>query len=80
MPGEDDRTDPMDIVIFKAGRMIGPLDRVSVSGMLARGEVSEHDLAQRGGVEVWVPLRQFFRRRCSPRGSDWRLMARASAV
>ena len=40
--------------------MIGPLDRESVTGMLARGEVSEHDLAQRGGVEVWVPLRQFF--------------------
>ena len=50
----------MEIIIFKAGRMIGPLDRESVIGMLSRGEVSENDLAQRGGVEVWVPLRRFF--------------------
>lgn len=50
----------MDIIIFKAGRMIGPLDHESVIGMLSRGEVSENDLAQRGGVEVWVPLRRFF--------------------
>lgn len=50
----------MDITIFKAGRMIGPLNPESVSGMLARGEVSEHDLAQRDGVEVWVPLRRLF--------------------
>ncbi len=50
----------MDIIIFKAGRMIGPLDRESVIGMLARGEVSEHDLAQRDGDEVWIPLRRMF--------------------
>ena len=50
----------MDIIIFKAGRMIGPLDRESVAGMLARREVSENDLAQRDGVEVWVPLRRLF--------------------
>jgi hypothetical protein len=50
----------MDIIIFKAGRMIGPLDRESVIGMLDRGEVSEHDLAQRNGVEVWIPLRRMF--------------------
>lgn len=48
----------MGIIIFKAGRMIGPLDRESVIGMLARGEVSEHDLAQRAGQEVWIPLRR----------------------
>ena len=50
----------MDIIIFKAGRMIGPLDRESVIGMLARGEVSENDLAQRDGLEVWTPLRREF--------------------
>ena len=50
----------MSITIFKAGRMIGPLDRESVSGMLARGEVSENDLAQRDGLEVWTPLRRMF--------------------
>ena len=48
----------MDIIIFKAGRMIGPLDRASVIGMLSRGEVSENDLAQRDGLEVWIPLRR----------------------
>ena len=50
----------MDIIIFKAGRILGPLDHDRVSGMLARGEVSENDLAQSGGVEVWVPLRRLF--------------------
>lgn len=50
----------MDFIIFKAGRMIGPVDRETVIGMLARGEVSEHDLAQKDGVEVWVPLRRLF--------------------
>ena len=50
----------MSIIIFKAGRMIGPLDRESVIGMLARGEVSENDLAQRDGLEVWIPLRRIF--------------------
>jgi len=50
----------MDITIFKAGRMIGPLDRETVIEMLAHGEVSEHDLAQRDGVEVWIPLRRMF--------------------
>ncbi|MEO7318967.1 MAG: hypothetical protein ABIZ56_08270 [Chthoniobacteraceae bacterium] len=40
--------------------MLGPLDRESVVGMLSRGEVSEHDLAQRDGVEVWIPLRRLF--------------------
>ena len=50
----------MSITIFKAGRMIGPLDRESVGGMLARGEVSENDLAQRDGLEVWTPLRRLF--------------------
>ena len=48
----------MNITIFKAGRMIGPLDRESVIGMLARGDVSENDLAQRDGLEVWTPLRR----------------------
>lgn len=50
----------MSIIIFKAGRMIGPFDRESVIEMLARGEVSENDLAQRDGLEVWIPLRQIF--------------------
>ena len=40
--------------------MIGPLDRDYVVEMIARGEVSEHDLAQRDGIEVWVPLRRLF--------------------
>ena len=48
----------MNITIFKAGRMIGPLDRDSVVELLARGEVSENDLAQQDGVEVWIPLRR----------------------
>ena len=50
----------MNIIIFKAGRMIGPLDRESVIAMLARGEVSKNDLAQRDGLEVWIPLRRMF--------------------
>ena len=59
----------MNIIIFKAGRMIGPLDRESVIGMLARGEVSENDLAQRDGLEAWIPLRRMF----PPAGKPGRL-------
>jgi hypothetical protein len=48
----------MNIIIFKDGRMIGPLDRESIVGLLARGEVGENDLAQQDGVEIWTPLRR----------------------
>ena len=71
----------MDIIIFKAGRMIGPLNRESVVGMIARGEVSENDLAQCGGVEVWVPLRRMFPPKTAPTKLERGLeIARASGL
>ena len=50
--------------------MIGPLDREEVARMLSRGEVSENDLAQRDGVEVWVPLRRLIPPKTAPTRLD----------
>ena len=50
--------------------MTGPLDEASVAGMLSRGEVSENDLAQRDGVEVWVPLRRLIPPKTEPTRRD----------
>ena len=40
--------------------MIGPLAREVVADMLARGEIFEDDLAQRDGIDVWIPLSRLF--------------------
>ena len=40
--------------------MIGPLSLEVVADMLARGEIFENDLAQREGIDVWIPLSQLF--------------------
>ena len=56
----------MNITIFKSGRMLGPLDQTGVAELVARGEVSENDLAQRDGVEVWVPVHRLIPRKTEP--------------
>ena len=57
---------PMNITVFKAGRMLGPLNPSGLADLIARGEVSENDLAQRDGVEVWVPVHRLVPRRTEP--------------
>ena len=46
--------------------MIGPLDQAGVAELIARGEVSESDLAQRDGLEVWVPVHRLIPRKTEP--------------
>ena len=46
--------------------MLGPLDQTGVAELIAQGEVSENDLAQRDGVEVWVPVHRLIPRRREP--------------
>ena len=46
--------------------MIGPLDQAGVADLITRGEVSDSDLAQRDGVEVWVPVHRLIPRKTKP--------------
>lgn len=48
----------MHFTILKGGRVIGPLDRQEIAVLLAGGQISQFDLAQRGDVPFWVPLRR----------------------
>ncbi len=50
--------------------MTGPLDEERILGMLSRGEVSENDLAQRDGLDVWVPLRRLIPPKTEPTRLD----------
>ena len=71
----------MQITIFKAGKMIGPLDQEELAALLVLGEVCENDLAQRDGVEVWIPLHRLFPRPKPPtRAERWLAMARKWAM
>src|SRR5712671_400837 len=57
--------------------MIGPLDQAGVADLIARGEVSEGDLAQHDGLEVWMPVRRLMPRKIEPTPLD-RALERAS--
>lgn len=48
----------MHFTILKGGRVIGPLDRQEIAVLLAGGQISQFDLAQRGDAPFWVPLRR----------------------